>query len=85
MKLFLIIALFFLSQVSFAQLSDAYFNAVDSLMETTPAIELCKINGKEDLRFFPKRPKNTATTNSSLWRRLLMPFSLTQAVISFAT
>ena len=57
MKLFLLIALFFLSQVSFAQLSDAYFNAVDSLMETTPAIELCKINGKEDLRFFSKTPE----------------------------
>ena len=57
MKHFLFIPLFFLSQLSFAQLSDAYFDAVDSLIETTPAIELCQLNGKEDLRFFTKTPE----------------------------
>lgn len=30
---------------------------MDSLIETTPAIELCKINGKEDLRFFQNARK----------------------------
>lgn len=57
MKHLLFIPLFFLSQLSFVQLGEEYFNAVDSLIETTPAIELCKINGKEDLRFFSKTPE----------------------------
>jgi hypothetical protein len=57
MKLIHFLSFLLLSQLSFAQLSDAYFDAVDSLMETTPAIELCKINGKEDLRFFSKTPE----------------------------
>ena len=56
-RFFLFIPFFFLSQLSFAQLSDEYFNAVDSLIETTPAIELCQLNGKEDLRFFTKTPE----------------------------
>lgn len=57
MKHILFIPFLFLSQLSFAQLSDAYFDAVDSLIETTPAIELCQLNGKEDLRFFSKTPE----------------------------
>lgn len=57
MKHLLFILLLFCTQLSFAQLSDAYFYAVDSLIETTPAIELCKIKGKEDLRFFTKTPE----------------------------
>ena len=41
----------------FAQSASVDFNAVDSLMGTTPEIALCKVNGKEDTRFFTKAPE----------------------------
>lgn len=40
-----------------AQLADSYFDTIDSLTEATPQIELCKKDGKEDLRFFSKTPE----------------------------
>jgi hypothetical protein len=33
------------------------FDVVDSLIESTPAIEMCLKNGEEDLRFFSKVPE----------------------------
>ncbi len=33
------------------------FDAVDSLIATTPAIDLCLKDGKEDMRFFSKTPE----------------------------
>ena len=41
----------------FAQNARVDFNAVDSLIGTTPEVALCKIKGKEDKRFFAKAPE----------------------------
>lgn len=40
-----------------AQSKPVDFDAVDSLIATTPEIEMCIKNGKEDLRFFSKTPE----------------------------
>jgi hypothetical protein len=40
-----------------AQLSGTDFDAIDSLEEATPQVNLCKKNGKEDLRFMSRVPE----------------------------
>ena len=40
-----------------AQISDAELDYIDSLIESTPTINLCLKDGKEDLRFFNKAPE----------------------------
>ncbi len=40
-----------------AQLSEEEFNTIDSLIASTPEIELCLKDGKEDLRFFSRAPE----------------------------
>ena len=54
-----ILLLLFLSSsyICQAQLSGVDFDVIDSLIATTPEISLCKINGKEDERFFTKTPE----------------------------
>lgn len=40
-----------------AQRNEVNFDAVDSLIETTPELDMCLKDGKEDLRFFYKTPE----------------------------
>jgi len=40
-----------------AQSTGVDFDALDSLIATTPEIDLCEKDGKEDLRFFSKTPE----------------------------
>lgn len=60
MKSTLTTILLILAVAAQAQLADSYFDIIDSLIEATPQIELCKKDGKDDLRFFSKTPEKYA-------------------------
>ena len=51
------------------------FDAVDSLIETTPAIALCKKDGKDDLRFFSKTPEKYANFKQEFLKQALETFT----------
>lgn len=55
-SLILLLQIVFFFSVT-AQNTGVDFDAVDSVIATTPSIDLCKINGTEDKRFFSKAPE----------------------------
>lgn len=59
LKWFLLIGIVACSAVVMAQQAEPEvdFDAVDSLIATTPEIDMCLKNGEEDLRFFSKTPE----------------------------
>ncbi|HLP20350.1 MAG TPA: hypothetical protein VK174_08615 [Chitinophagales bacterium] len=60
MKLLSTICALFFYSFSFCQQNNTAavdFDVVDSLIETTPALDMCLKDGKEDLRFFSKTPE----------------------------
>ncbi|MBP7390322.1 MAG: hypothetical protein KA841_07950 [Chitinophagales bacterium] len=56
----LFVSTFVLKTGLLAQWSPVDFNEVDSLIESTHSIDLCLVDGKEDLRFFSKTPEKYA-------------------------
>lgn len=53
-----------------AQSQTVDFDAVDSLIATTPEIEMCEKNGKEDLRFFSKTPERYANFKQEFFKQM---------------
>ena len=61
MKPLLTILALLIFAMGFGQQSSVDFDAIDSLIGTTPEIKLCKKAGKEDLRFMSKTPEKYST------------------------
>ncbi len=64
---------FFLSLMSNyinAQWSPVDFNEVDSLIETTPSIQLCLKDGQEDIRFLTKTPEKYSDFRQQFYKQV---------------
>lgn len=56
---------------TYSQLSPVDFNEVDSLIETTPTIQLCMKDGQEDVRFLNKTPEKYSDFRQQFYKQVL--------------
>jgi hypothetical protein len=75
MKSFLLVAVVLTCSFCFGQQSKIDFDLLDSLITTTPEIDLCKKDGKEDVRFMTKTPEKYSNFKQEFINQAVDAFS----------